>query len=48
MVTLYDMGKNSEDIIDTMKKELVEELKENITEIQKLKEIMLKDEVIVF
>lgn len=48
MVNKYDMGKNSEDILHIMKNELKDELTMNLHEINRLKEIMLRDEVIVF
>ncbi|MBI3873511.1 MAG: AAA family ATPase, partial [Arcobacter sp.] len=48
MVLKYDMGSESSEILTYIKQELYDELKENKVEIIRLKEMMLKDEVIVF
>ncbi len=48
MVELYGMGKNVEDILEEARGELKIALSSNYAEIERLKIMMLKDEVIVF
>lgn len=48
MVEKFGMGKDSEDILDEVKAELNVILSSNYEEIGRLKDMMMKDEVIVF